>query len=61
MRSELFDPGPRWEAARRYLGLPETASHLALEEIVLAMVEKLQQIEARLDAESGGPGAERLA
>ena len=52
MREELIEPGPRWEAALHYLGLPATArtSTSDLTEIVLAVVEKLEQLEARLDA-----------
>jgi hypothetical protein len=57
MRYELVEPGPRWEAAIRYLGL-ETghgagAALPDLAEILLAVVEKLQQVEARLDAQAG--------
>jgi hypothetical protein len=54
MREELVEPGPRWEAALRYLGLPTTtqASPAALPDVVLAIVERLEQIEARLDAQN---------
>jgi hypothetical protein len=54
MREELVEPGPRWVAALRYLGLPPTtqASPAALPEIVLAIVERLEQVEAKLDAQN---------
>jgi hypothetical protein len=52
VREELIEPGPRWEAALRYLGLPTTTrtSTSDLAEIVLAVVEKLEQLEVRLVA-----------
>jgi hypothetical protein len=53
MREELVEPGPRWVAALRYLGLPTTtqASPAALPDIVLALVERLEQVEAKLDTQ----------
>jgi hypothetical protein len=50
MRQELVEPGPRWEAALQYLGLPATTSVSAasLADIVLAVVERLQHVEAQL-------------
>jgi hypothetical protein len=56
MRYELVEPGPRWEAAIRYLGM-ETGRGASsalpdLAEILLAVVEKLQQVEAKLDAQA---------
>ncbi len=60
MRNELTEPGPHWEAALRYLGLPESTSAgtAALPEIVLAIVDKLQQLETELDALRGSPPRE---
>jgi hypothetical protein len=53
MRQELVEPGPRWEAALEYLGLPSTTAvrGASLADVVLAAVERLQQVEARLDAQ----------
>jgi hypothetical protein len=51
MREELVEPGPRWEAALRYLGLPTSTRACAsdLAEIVLAVVDTREQLVARLD------------
>ncbi len=50
MREELVEPGPRWAAALHYLGLPSTtrATPAELTDVVLAIIEKLEQLEARL-------------
>lgn len=52
MRQELVEPGPRWEAALRYLGLPATTaiSAASLADVLLAAVERLQHVEAQLAA-----------
>ena len=58
MRQELIEPGPRWEAALRYLGLPASTpvSAASLADIVLALAEKLERLESRAAAEEGsGP------
>ena len=53
MRSDLVEPGPHWEAALRYLGLAESTptGSADLPDIVLAIVDKLQQLEARIASE----------
>ncbi len=57
MRSELVEPGPHWQAALRYLGLPKStgAGTADLPDIVLAIVDKLQRLETQLETEPGSP------
>ena len=61
MRSELVEPGPRWQAALRYLGLPEStgAGTADLPDIVLAIVDRLQRLEAQLKSERRSPPREQ--
>jgi hypothetical protein len=50
MRQELVEPGPRWEAALRYLGLPASTpvSAASLGDIVLALAERVEHLESQL-------------
>ncbi len=61
MRSELVEPGPHWQAALRYLGLPEStgAGTADLPDIVLAIVDRLQRLEAQLESERRSPPREQ--
>jgi hypothetical protein len=54
MRYELVEPGPRWEAALRYLGMlsseQERLTSLPdLAEILLTVIEKIEAMESRLN------------